>query len=162
MINCFAVTINLSPYKKWDYKFVNELLNTYGEGTLKLYKAKNWNTLDHEDQELVLKACANSLVKSVNGLDATELRFELTEKSNKHLHFYIMSDDNLLQNERFMYRVGILNTQFSSGLRYMTCHIEETILDVKYWKKYINKDVWLQCLTRSNFPEGPLSEDIEE
>lgn len=154
-MNTYSVTLNISPYKKLDMGVVNHLIEVYNiKENTERYNFKNFNSMDHDDQKTLLSSIINCVVKSFHDVDVSDLNYEFTKKDNLHVHLHLIAFSNI--DQAIDKAMELINLHFSSGQKYKALLIEKTTRDIRFWKKYENKEQWLTTLTKEQFPDNEI------
>lgn len=151
-MNTYAVTINPSPYKKWDLKLVNFYFSSG-----RIY-CKNYDKLPRDIQEKLLKDILDYLVKRASyNAEWSDFIFEDTKLNNRHIHVYFKAEKNMQPMKSKI--VQALNDVFGcSEANHHAVYIEETTDDKRYWQDYMKKEQYLEKLM--NLKLDPYELDI--
>lgn len=165
----YAVTINPSPYKKWDKQEVNNLYKSYGRIT-----AANYNKLPEFIQKQLLLCILDAMVKQFLLLDWCAPVFEKTDLGNLHIHVYfkrLVTPVNEFKSKSFedCFRdctpVRYIEQIFGAASAGHPCvYVEKTIVDINYWKDYMAKEKYLEVLMNLKIDadeDRPLSPELE-
>jgi len=150
----FSITINPSPFKKWDWPQVFDLMKTYNEVYV-CKKFKNYDSMDIEIQIDLLNSIVKYIMVNLVETEWSQGYIEYTRKGNAHIHTHFRSP---IKNHDFVIEVITkvaekVNKFFSSGLQFKALHYEETVVDIIYWIKYEQKEVW-KSISRNDFPDS--------
>lgn len=136
MRNHYAITLNPSPYHKWNKLDVNVM---YSKGSI---CSSNYMKLPHFVQKNLLLDIYEFFKKHVSG-DFSEPNFETTKLNNLHIHAHFSTD---LEMKDFQGIIDKINGIFSNTEKWQALYVEQTHTNIKPWHKYETKEHYLQVL----------------
>lgn len=143
MKNHFAITLNPSPFNKWNKLDVNAI---YTKGCI---CSSNYKSLPHFVQRNLLEDIYNLFKSKVSG-DYSEPNYEITKCGNYHIHAHFHTD---LEESDFKHIVDGINKIFSNNDKWKALYIEQTHTSKEPWHKYEIKEHYLDVLMGLPLPE---------